>query len=66
MKRIEIDKNILLKEVSLKDVNIIFNMIDSQRDYLREFLNFINDTQTSDYTRKYVKEMMENRQMEAI
>ena len=44
IKKIAIGENIILKQIELKDAADIFNTINSQRDYLRKWLQFVDFT----------------------
>lgn len=55
MTNLRIDNEITLKEIGLEDVESIFNTIDAEREYLCEWLPFIELTQDVSYTRKYVE-----------
>jgi ribosomal-protein-serine acetyltransferase len=49
-----VDDNLMLKEIQLTDTNAIFEIIDTQRDYLREWLPFIDYTKHPGDTRAYI------------
>jgi ribosomal-protein-serine acetyltransferase len=50
---------ISLKEIDLSDANDIFRTIDSQREYLRKWLPFIDNTKEVTDTRRFIKAMMD-------
>ena len=50
---------ISLKEIDLSDANVIFVTIDSQREYLRKWLPFIDNTKEVTDTRRFIKAMMD-------
>ncbi|MDD4492543.1 MAG: GNAT family N-acetyltransferase [Bacteroidales bacterium] len=50
---------ISLKEIDLSDANDIFVTIDSQREYLRKWLPFIDNTKEVTDTRRFIKAMMD-------
>jgi len=49
-----VDDSLILKEIQLFDAEAIFNIIDTQRDYLRKWLPFIDYTRNSGDTRAYI------------
>jgi ribosomal-protein-serine acetyltransferase len=49
-----VDDDLILKEIQLGDANAIFEIIDNQRDYLREWLPFIDYTKHPGDTRAYI------------
>ena len=49
-----VDDDLILKEIQLNDANAIFEIIDHQRDYLREWLPFIDYTRHVGDTRAYI------------
>jgi len=54
MKIIEVDNEIRLKEIASDDVDAIFNTINSERAYLREWLPFVDATHSSEDTQRFV------------
>lgn len=50
-----VDEDIRLKEIDFEDVEAIFNVIDTERKYLEEWLPFVELTQEISFTRSYVK-----------
>ncbi|MDD4293550.1 MAG: GNAT family N-acetyltransferase, partial [Bacteroidales bacterium] len=50
---------ISLKEIDLSDANDIFRTIDSQREYLRKWLPFIDNTKEVTDTRRFIRAMMD-------
>ena len=52
--RLLVDDDLILKEIQLNDADAIFEIIDNQRDYLREWLPFIDYTRHSGDTRAYI------------
>jgi len=58
MEIIDVDKNITLKEVGLEDVETIFNTIDSEHEYLKEWLPFVEETTDISYTHTYVESLL--------
>ena len=57
MKRRElfVDENIFLREIGLDDADAIFNIIDSEREYLAEWLPFIELSKTLSFTRRFIE-----------
>jgi len=49
-----VDDDLILKEIQLNDANAIFEIIDHQREYLREWLPFIDYTKHAGDTRAYI------------
>ena len=58
MEIIEVDKNLALKEIALEDVEAIYNTIVSERNYLREWLPFVDETTDISYTRTFVESLL--------
>jgi len=54
-REIIVDDTILLKELGLDDVEAIFNTIVNERDYLEEWLPFVEFTREISYTRRFVE-----------
>ncbi|WP_321436841.1 GNAT family N-acetyltransferase [uncultured Bacteroides sp.] len=44
IKRIKVGNNVVLKQLELEDAIDIFHIIDSQREYLRKWLPFVDST----------------------
>ena len=57
MKRLEIfvAEDIFLREIGLDDASAIFNIIDSEREYLAEWLPFIELSKTLSFTRRFIE-----------
>ena len=57
MKRLEIFvvEDIFLREIGLDDASAIFNIIDSEREYLAEWLPFIELSKTLSFTRRFIE-----------
>jgi len=55
MRKIKVDDEILLKEIGLEDVETIFKTIDNEREYLEEWLPFVELTHDVSFTRSYVE-----------
>ena len=50
-----VDEEITLRELALKDAVSIFNTIDSEREYLGEWLPFVELTQDVSFTSKFIE-----------
>ena len=50
-----VDKNIRLKEIGFEHLRPIFNTIDSQRDYLGEWLPFVELTKDISFTNQFIE-----------
>ncbi|MDE1193248.1 MAG: GNAT family protein [Arachidicoccus sp.] len=65
--KINVNENILLKQINVSDAKDIFNLIDSQRSYLRKWLPFIDGTKqikdTEDYIYTVEKETLNNKEL---
>ncbi|NJO87870.1 MAG: GNAT family N-acetyltransferase [Chloroflexia bacterium] len=59
MKVIEIDKDTILKQIQLSDATEIFATIDSQREYLGEWLPFVKTTEKITDTENFIKSVLE-------
>ena len=59
MKELIVSNEIRLKEIGLDDVDKIFNIIDSEREYLAEWLPFVSITNEVADTMKFVKNYVE-------
>ncbi|HET7733261.1 MAG TPA: GNAT family protein [Paludibacter sp.] len=53
--RLYVDEDVLLKEIGLEDVEDIFDTIDFEREYLSEWLPFVELTTDISYTRTFIK-----------
>lgn len=58
-KILEVDKELNLKQLELSDADAIFEIIDSQRKYLGEWLPFVAHTHTVEDPKKYIKGTMD-------
>lgn len=56
---LRVDSEITLKEIDLEDVKPIFNTIDTEREYLAEWLPFVELTQDISFTRKFVENYLD-------
>jgi len=67
MKTFKVDKDIFLKEVDFDDAKEIYNAIDEQRDYLGEWLPFVEKTKgikdTEDFINSVINEAEEKREL---
>lgn len=50
-----VDKEILLKVVESEDAEPIFNTIDNEREYLKEWLPFVEETHDIAYTKTFIE-----------
>ncbi|MCK4662969.1 MAG: GNAT family N-acetyltransferase [Bacteroidales bacterium] len=50
-----IDNEIKLKEIDIDDANEIFDLIDNNREYLREWLPFVDTTKKVEDTLNFIK-----------
>jgi ribosomal-protein-serine acetyltransferase len=57
--RLYVDNDILLKEIGLEDVESIFYTIDSEREYMAEWLPFVELTQDISFTRQFVQNYLD-------
>jgi len=60
-----VNDNIRLKEIGLEDVQSIFSMIVDERDYLEEWLPFIDKTHEISYTRRFVENYLSSDKSDA-
>jgi ribosomal-protein-serine acetyltransferase len=58
--RLYVDDDILLKEIGLEDVEAIFHTIDTEREYMAEWLPFVELTQDISFTRKFVENYIDS------
>ncbi|MEE4256848.1 MAG: GNAT family protein [Bacteroidales bacterium] len=59
--KLKADKDITLQKVRIKSAKEIFNCIDGSRDYLREWLSFVDQTKSWEDTKKYIRSIKEAR-----
>ena len=57
-KRLKIDENISLRQIELTDATDIFNIINSQREYLGKWLPFVEYTQKVKDSEKFIQSVM--------
>jgi len=55
---IVVDTNIRLKEIGLEDTEVIFNTITNERDYLSEWLPFVEHTHEISFTHSFIEEYL--------
>jgi ribosomal-protein-serine acetyltransferase len=55
MWELKVDNQIRLKEIGLEDVEAIFYIIDSEREYMTQWLPFVELTQKVSFTRSFVQ-----------
>ena len=53
-RKLIVDDDIYLKEIDLDDVDAIFKTIDAEREYMQQWLPFVDLTTTPDFTRTFV------------
>jgi len=63
---IQVTNNILLKSIALTDASIIFNAIDGNRAYLREWLPFVDATLDKKYTQSFVENSLANNEKQYL
>lgn len=66
MREIKVDQNIRLKEIGLEDVDAIFKTIDEEREYLSEWLPFVEETNDISYTQTYVQSVVDSDSSELV
>ena len=66
MREIKVDQHIRLKEIGLEDVEAIFKTIDGEREYLSEWLPFVEETTDISYTQAYVQSVIDTESKELI
>lgn len=54
-RKLLVDDDILLKDIGLEDVEAIFNTIDNERNYLKEWLPFVELTEELSFTHQFVE-----------
>ena len=59
--KLKADKDIILQKVRLKSAKEIFACIEGSRDYLREWLPFVDQTKSWEDTEKYIRSVNETR-----
>ena len=59
-KEMTVDNEIRLKELSLDEVELIFNMFNQQREYFSEWLPFVENTNQVSDTRMFVEAVLNN------
>lgn len=60
MIKLHVDYNIYLKEIELADAAVIFQTIDNQREYLSEWLPFVEITQDISFTQNFIKSYLKS------
>ena len=60
MLKIKADNEITLKEISIEHAEIIFNTINRDRKYLREWLDWVDDSKILDNTLDYIQAVSNN------
>lgn len=59
MLQLSASEDIVLQEITLEDAEDIFQTIDAQRDYLGQWLPFVPLTQTVDFSRSFVRSVVD-------
>lgn len=59
MKTIKISEEIILKQIQLDDAQDIFNIIDTQREYLGKWLPFVEMTKKVGDTKAFIKSIID-------
>ncbi len=59
IKIIQVNENITLKQIEISDAKDIFHIIDTQRDYLRKWLPFIDYTKVIADTEKFIHSIID-------
>lgn len=55
-----VNEDIELKPINVEEAPCIFSIIENERDYLREWLPFIDASQSVEYTEDYIKSVISN------
>lgn len=58
MLQLSASEDIVLQEITLEDAEDIFHTIDSQRDYLGQWLPFVPLTQTVDFSMSFIQSVL--------
>jgi len=58
MKTIKVDEEIVLKPISISSALTIFNSIQSSREHLRPWLPFVDQTQSVNDTREFIRSVI--------
>jgi len=53
--RIEVDEDVTIREWEVADARVLFDLIDTNREHLRRWHNWVDDTRTADDTRAYLE-----------
>lgn len=60
MLNLKVSQNIEMKQLSVDDAETLFNFVDRNRDYLKNWLNWIDSTQTIEDQKKYLETLSHN------
>ena len=59
--KIKVDRDIILQKVRVKSSKEIFKCIDASRDFLRQWLPFVDETNTWKDTERFIKTIVHDR-----
>lgn len=59
MCRFELDNGLVVSQLTLEDTEELFTLVDRNRTYLRQWLDFLDATQTPRDTRNFIEAMIE-------
>jgi len=62
MEYLRVDDDLHLEKVKLSHAELIFNTIEQNRQYLRRWLPFVDQTRTTDDSRKFVKMLLSDQE----
>lgn len=60
MLTLKADEEIILKELELKNANILFELVDSGRSYLREWLSWVDETNSIEDSVFYIQSVVQS------
>ncbi len=59
---LEIDENLKLRQLIPDEANLIFSIVDSEREYLGKWLPWVKTTQTPEDSKDFIESIIEKRQ----